>query len=39
MREAVATAAWFHGAAADLLPGPGLIPTDLAALLPELLRG
>ena len=39
MREAVATAAWFHGAAADLLPGPGLIPTDLAGQLPGLLRG
>lgn len=39
MREAVATAAWFHGAAADLLPGPGLLPRDLADRLPELLRG
>ncbi len=39
MREAVATATWFHGAAADRLPGPGLIPTDLADQLPELLRG
>jgi ADP-dependent NAD(P)H-hydrate dehydratase / NAD(P)H-hydrate epimerase len=38
MREAVAAAAWFHGAAADRLPGAGLLPTDLAALLPELLR-
>ena len=39
MREAVATAAWFHGAAADRLPGAGLLPRDLADLLPELLRG
>ena len=39
MREAVATAVWFHGAAADRLPGPGLLPHDLADLLPELLRG
>jgi len=38
MREAVAAAAWFHGAAADRLPGAGLLPTDLAGLLPELLR-
>ena len=38
MREAVATAAWFHGAAADRLPGAGLLPRDLAGLLPELLR-
>ena len=38
MREAVATATWFHGAAADRLPGAGLIPRDLAAVLPELLR-
>jgi NAD(P)H-hydrate epimerase len=38
MREAVATAAWFHGAAADRLPGPGLLPRDLAGLLPDLLR-
>jgi len=38
MREAAATAAWFHGAAADRLPGAGLLPSDLAALLPELLR-
>ena len=38
MRQAVATAAWFHGAAADRLPGPGLLPSDLAAVLPELLR-
>ena len=38
MREAVAAAAWFHGAAADLLPGPGLLPRDLAERLPELLR-
>lgn len=38
MREAAATAAWFHGAAADLLPGPGLLPRDLADRLPELLR-
>jgi NAD(P)H-hydrate epimerase len=38
MREAVAAAAWFHGAAADLLPGAGLLPRDLAGLLPELLR-
>lgn len=39
MREAVAAAAWFHGAAADRLPGPGLLPRDLADRLPELLRG
>ena len=39
MREAVATAAWFHGAAADALPGPGLLPRDLADVLPGLLRG
>jgi NAD(P)H-hydrate epimerase len=39
MREAAATAAWFHGAAADRLPGAGLLPRDLAGLLPELLRG
>ena len=38
MREAAATAAWFHGAAADRLPGAGLLPRDLASLLPELLR-
>lgn len=38
MREAVAAAAWFHGAAADRLPGPGLLPSDLATVLPELLR-
>jgi NAD(P)H-hydrate epimerase len=38
MREAAATATWFHGAAADRLPGAGLLPRDLAALLPELLR-
>ena len=38
MREAAATAAWFHGAAADRLPGAGLLPRDLAGLLPELLR-
>lgn len=38
MREAAAAAAWFHGAAGDLLPGAGLLPTDLANLLPELLR-
>jgi NAD(P)H-hydrate epimerase len=38
MREAAATAAWFHGAAGDCLPGAGLLPTDLAALLPGLLR-
>lgn len=38
MREAVAAAAWFHGAAADRLPGPGLLPSDLADVLPELLR-
>ena len=38
MREAAAAAAWFHGAAADRLPGAGLLPRDLAALLPELLR-
>ena len=39
MREATAAAAWFHGAAADLIPSPGLLPSDLADLLPELLRG
>lgn len=39
MREAAAAAAWFHGAAADRLPGAGLLPRDLADLLPELLRG
>jgi len=39
MRDAVATAAWFHGAAADRLPGAGLLPRDLGDLLPELLRG
>jgi len=39
MREAAAAAAWFHGAAADRLPGPGLLPSDLATVLPELLRG
>lgn len=39
MREATAAAAWFHGAAADLIPSPGLLPRDLAHLLPELLRG
>jgi NAD(P)H-hydrate epimerase len=38
MREAAATAAWFHGAAADRLPGAGLLPRDMAMLLPELLR-
>ena len=38
MREAAATATWFHGAAADLLPGAGLLPRDLAGLLPGLLR-
>ena len=38
MREAAAAAAWFHGAAGDLLPGAGLLPRDLAGLLPELLR-
>jgi len=38
MREAVGAAAWFHGAAGDRLPGAGLLPTDLAGLLPELLR-
>ncbi len=38
MRQAVATAAWFHGAAADRLPGHGLLPSDLAAVMPELLR-
>jgi NAD(P)H-hydrate epimerase len=37
-REAVGTAVWLHGAAADRLPGPGLLPRDLAAQLPELLR-
>lgn len=38
MREAVGAAAWFHGAAADRLPGAGLLPRDLADRLPELLR-
>ncbi|GLH72427.1 bifunctional NAD(P)H-hydrate repair enzyme [Geothrix limicola] len=38
MREAAAAAAWFHGAAGDRLPGAGLLPRDLANLLPELLR-
>ena len=38
MREAAAAAAWFHGAAADRLPGAGLLPRDMAELLPELLR-
>ena len=38
MREAAATATWFHGAAEDLLPGAGLLPRDLAGLLPGLLR-
>lgn len=39
MREAAATATWFHGAAADRLPGAGLLPRDVAGLLPEVLRG
>ena len=39
MREAAAAATWFHGAAGDRLPGAGLLPRDLAGLLPELLRG
>ena len=39
MREAAAAATWFHGAAADRLPGAGLLPRDLADLLPEVLRG
>ncbi len=39
MREAAAAATWFHGAAGDRLPGAGLLPRDLANLLPELLRG
>jgi NAD(P)H-hydrate epimerase len=38
MREAAAAATWFHGAAGDRLPGAGLLPQDLANLLPELLR-
>jgi NAD(P)H-hydrate epimerase len=38
-REAAAAATWLHGAAADRLPGAGLMPSDLAAQLPELLRG
>jgi NAD(P)H-hydrate epimerase len=38
MREAAAAATWFHGAAGDQLPGAGLLPRDLAELLPELLR-
>jgi NAD(P)H-hydrate epimerase len=39
MREAAAVATWFHGAAADRCPGAGLLPRDVAALLPEVLRG
>jgi NAD(P)H-hydrate epimerase len=39
MREAAAAAAWFHGAAADRRPGAGLLPQDVAGLLPEVLRG
>lgn len=39
MREAAAAATWFHGAAADRLPGAGLLPRDVAGLLPEVLRG
>jgi NAD(P)H-hydrate epimerase len=39
MREAAAAGAWFHGAAADLLAGPGLLPRDMAEQLPGLLRG
>jgi len=38
MREAVATAVWFHGAAGDRLPGAGLLPRDMADQLPGLLR-
>ena len=38
MREAAAAATWFHGAAADRLPGVGLLPSDLANVLPDLLR-
>ena len=38
MREAAAAAAWFHGAAADRLPGAGLLPRDMANLLSDLLR-
>lgn len=38
MREAAAAATWLHGAAGDRLPGAGLLPTDIAALIPELLR-
>lgn len=38
MRQAVAAGAWFHGAAADRLPGPGLLPSDLVTVLPEILR-
>ena len=39
MREAAAAATWCHGAAADRLPGAGLLPRDLADLMPEVLRG
>lgn len=39
MREAAAAATWFHGAAADRCPGAGLLPRDVAGLLPEVLRG
>lgn len=39
MRAAAATAAWFHGAAADAVAGPGLLPRDMADQLPGLLRG
>jgi NAD(P)H-hydrate epimerase len=39
MREAAAAATWFHGAAADRRPGAGLLPRDVAGLLPEVLRG
>lgn len=39
MREAAAAATWIHGASADRLPGAGLIPRDIAGLIPELLRG
>ncbi|WLT33323.1 NAD(P)H-hydrate dehydratase [Geothrix sp. PMB-07] len=38
MREAAAAATWLHGAAGDRMPGAGLLPRDLANLLPELLR-
>lgn len=39
MREAAAAATWLHGAAGDRLPGAGLLPRDLADILPDVLRG